>query len=79
MLAAAVAPLLLTEFPVPANVIVARGDGRYEPVPVKIGAEQGGRTEILEGLHGGEKVVASGQFLIDSEASLRGVERRMTQ
>jgi Cu(I)/Ag(I) efflux system membrane fusion protein len=59
-------------------VIVARGEGRYEPVPVKIGAEQGGRTEILEGLQGGEKVVASGQFLIDSEASLRGMERRMT-
>jgi Cu(I)/Ag(I) efflux system membrane fusion protein len=58
-------------------VIVDRGEGRYEPVPVKIGAEQGGRTEILEGLQGGEKVVASGQFLIDSEASLRGIERRM--
>jgi Cu(I)/Ag(I) efflux system membrane fusion protein len=58
-------------------VIVDRGEGRYEPVPVKIGAEEGGRTEVLDGLHGGEKVVASGQFMIDSEASLRGVERRM--
>ena len=43
-----------------------------------IGAEEGGRTEILEGLKGGERVVASGQFLIDSEASLRGAERRMS-
>ena len=59
-------------------VIVDRGEGRFEPVNVKIGAEEGGRTEILEGLAGGERVVASGQFLIDSEASLRGVERRMS-
>jgi Cu(I)/Ag(I) efflux system membrane fusion protein len=59
-------------------VIVDRGEGRYEPVSVRIGAEQGGRTEILEGLAGGERVVASGQFLIDSEASLRGVERRLS-
>ena len=59
-------------------VIVDRGEGRFEPVTVKIGAEEGGRTEILEGLAGGERVVASGQFLLDSEASLRGVERRMS-
>jgi Cu(I)/Ag(I) efflux system membrane fusion protein len=58
-------------------VIVDRGDGRFEPVNVKIGAEEGGKTEVLQGLAGGEKVVASGQFLIDSEASLRGIERRM--
>ena len=58
-------------------VIVDRGEGRFEPVNVKIGAEEGGKTEILEGLSGGERIVASGQFLIDSEASLRGVERRM--
>jgi Cu(I)/Ag(I) efflux system membrane fusion protein len=59
-------------------VIVDRGEGRFEPVNVRIGAEEGGRTEVLEGLAGGERVVASGQFLIDSEASLRGVERRMS-
>ena len=59
-------------------VIVDRGEGRFEPVNVKIGAEEGGKTEVFEGLAGGERVVASGQFLIDSEASLRGVERRMS-
>ena len=59
-------------------VVVDRGNGRYEPVTVKLGAEEGGRSEIREGLAGGERVVASGQFLIDSEASLRGVERRMS-
>ena len=58
-------------------VFVDRGGGRYEPVNVKIGGEEGGKTEVLEGLKGGEKVVASGQFMIDSEASLRGVERRL--
>jgi membrane fusion protein, copper/silver efflux system len=58
-------------------VIVDRGEGRYEPVTVKAGSEEGGRTEVLDGLKGGEKVIASGQFLIDSEASLRGVERRL--
>jgi Cu(I)/Ag(I) efflux system membrane fusion protein len=58
-------------------VIVDRGAGRYEPVEVKTGGESGGKTEIVAGIEAGTKVVASGQFLIDSEASLRGVERRM--
>jgi len=61
-----------------AVVIVDRGDGRFEPVAVKVGRDAGGRTEILEGLEAGTKVVASGQFLIDSEANLRGAERRMS-
>ena len=60
-----------------AVVIVDRGDGRFEPVNVRIGRDSGGKTEILEGIDVGTKVVASGQFLIDSEASLRGVEARM--
>ncbi len=58
-------------------VIVDRGEGRFEPVTVKVGRDEGGRTEVLAGLEAGTRVVASGQFLIDSEASLRGVERRM--
>jgi Cu(I)/Ag(I) efflux system membrane fusion protein len=59
-------------------VVVDRGQGRFEPVDVEIGREDGGRTEILEGIEAGTKVVASGQFLIDSEASLRSAERRMS-
>jgi Cu(I)/Ag(I) efflux system membrane fusion protein len=59
-------------------VVVDRGEGRFEPVDVEIGREEGGKTQILKGLEAGTKVVASGQFLIDSEASLRGAERRMT-
>jgi Cu(I)/Ag(I) efflux system membrane fusion protein len=58
-------------------VIVDRGEGRFDPVDVAIGREEGGRTEILKGIEPGTRVVASGQFLIDSEASLRGAERRM--
>ncbi len=57
-------------------VMVAQPGGRYAPAEVRIGREGGGRTEILAGLSEGEKVVASGQFLIDSEASLSGVQAR---
>ena len=58
-------------------VIVAQADGRFAPVEVETGAEGGGRTEIRKGLEEGQKVVVSGQFLIDSEASLRAAEGRM--
>ena len=58
-------------------VIVAQGDGKFAPVDVEIGMESEGRTEIRKGLEAGQKVVVSGQFLIDSEASLRGTATRM--
>ena len=58
-------------------VMVARGEGRFAPVEVEAGAESGGRTEIRKGLSAGDKVVVSGQFLVDSEASLKGVESRL--
>ncbi|MBP2278595.1 MULTISPECIES: efflux RND transporter periplasmic adaptor subunit [Sphingomonas] len=57
-------------------VMLALDKGRYRPAEVQIGRESGDDTEILAGLSEGEKVVASGQFLIDSEASLSGVEAR---
>lgn len=57
-------------------VMLAKGDGRYRPAEVRAGREGGGQTEILEGLAVGEKVVASGQFLLDSEASLTGIAVR---
>ena len=57
-------------------VMLALEGGRYQPAEVRAGREAGGRTEILAGLTDGEKVVASGQFLIDSEASLTGVQAR---
>jgi Cu(I)/Ag(I) efflux system membrane fusion protein len=58
-------------------VIVANAENRFRPANVEIGAEQHGRTVILSGLEEGERVVVSGQFLIDSEASLRGALERL--
>lgn len=57
-------------------VMLAQPDGRYRPAEIRTGREGGGRTEVLAGLSLGEKVVASGQFLLDSEASLTGVAAR---
>jgi Cu(I)/Ag(I) efflux system membrane fusion protein len=60
-----------------ARVIVQDADGTFRPVAVQAGRSSGDQTEILSGLHGGERVVASGQFLIDSEASLSGALERL--
>ncbi len=59
-------------------VIVADGAGRFTPAEVHPGREHDGQTEILSGLQEGEQVVISGQFLVDSEASLKGVLARMS-
>ncbi len=59
-------------------VMVALGDGKFAPVDVEIGAEANGQSEIHKGLEAGQKVVVSGQFLIDSEASLKGTTTRMS-
>jgi Cu(I)/Ag(I) efflux system membrane fusion protein len=60
-----------------SRVIVVGTDGSFQPVQVRAGRSSGGRTEILMGLKGGERVVTSGQFLIDSEASLSGALERL--
>jgi Cu(I)/Ag(I) efflux system membrane fusion protein len=60
-------------------VMVAQGEGKFMPVDVEIGSEGNGQTEIRKGLEAGQKVVVSGQFLIDSEASLRGTTTRMSE
>ncbi|ODU66622.1 MAG: efflux transporter periplasmic adaptor subunit [Rhodanobacter sp. SCN 65-17] len=59
------------------RVIVAEGNGRFRPVAVRLGRSADGYTAILAGLAGGERVVVSGQFLIDSEASLSGALQRL--
>ncbi|MHB1214018.1 MAG: efflux RND transporter periplasmic adaptor subunit [Thiobacillus sp.] len=59
-----------------ALVIVAEAEGRYRPVEVILGPESGTGTVIVSGLDEGQKIVASGQFLIDSEASLQGIVAR---
>ena len=71
---------------VPAEAVIRTGrrtlvylldaPGRYRPVEVELGAEVDGRVAVLRGLAAGQQVVASGQFLIDSEASLQGLIAR---
>ena len=60
------------------RVILDLGDGRMAPRAVRIGRSADGYTEVLAGLSGGERVVTSGQFLIDSEANLDGTLQRLT-
>jgi Cu(I)/Ag(I) efflux system membrane fusion protein len=52
-------------------VLVERGEGRYEPRPVKLGARVSGYAQVLGGLKPGERVVTSATFLIDAESNLR--------
>lgn len=59
------------------RVIIALGEGRFEARSVTAGIESGEFVEILEGLDENERVVTSGQFLIDSEASMRASLNRM--
>ena len=53
--------------------MLAEGDGRYRPQEITLGREADGRLEVFSGLEEGQAVVTSGQFLIDSEASLQGI------
>ena len=52
-------------------VFIDLGDGKFEPHNVTIGAQSGGRIQILAGLKEGDRVVTSGNFLIDSESQLK--------
>lgn len=58
-------------------VIVAAEAGRFVPTEVTIGRRSGDRIEIRQGLSEGQSIVASGQFLIESEASLSGALERL--
>ena len=60
-------------------VIVAEDQGRFSVVDVDVGMESGGQSEVRKGLQAGQKVVVSGQFLLDSEANLRGSAARMSE
>ena len=60
-------------------IMLAEGEGKYRPVEVSVGRESGDKTEVLAGLEEGQQVVASGQFLLDSEASLRGLTTETEQ
>ncbi len=58
-------------------VILAAGEGRFRAIDVEVGMESGADAEIRKGLNAGDRVVVSGQFLIDSEASLRTTLARL--
>tara|TARA_B110001454_G_C12720530_1_gene434486 strand:- start:3053 stop:4723 length:1671 start_codon:yes stop_codon:yes gene_type:complete len=58
-------------------VMLAEDKGRFRPVEIEAGIESDGQTEVKRGLDVGQRVVVSSQFLIDSEASLKGVEARL--
>jgi Cu(I)/Ag(I) efflux system membrane fusion protein len=59
-------------------VIVAREGGGFDVAEVTVGADAQGRTVILSGLEAGQSIVLSGQFLIDSEASLKSTVSRLS-
>lgn len=60
------------------RVVLVRGNNRFQPVEVIAGEDAGGMIEIRSGLEAGDQVVASGQFLIDSESNLLAGFRRLT-
>ena len=60
------------------RVVLALGEGRFESRTVTAGIESGDWIEILTGIEPGDTVVTSGQFLIDSESSLKASMQRMT-
>jgi len=60
------------------RVVIALGDGRFESRTVTAGIESGDWVAIIEGIQPGDRVVTSGQFLIDSEASLKASTQRMS-
>jgi Cu(I)/Ag(I) efflux system membrane fusion protein len=60
------------------RVIIALGQGRFEARKVTAGIESGDYVEIIQGVNAGDDIVVSGQFLIDSEASMRASLMRMS-
>jgi membrane fusion protein, copper/silver efflux system len=60
-------------------VLVAKGEGRFEPRAVKLGRRGGGFVEVLEGLSPGEEVVTSATFLIDAESNLKAALQSFSQ
>ena len=59
------------------RVVVDLGEGRFQVRPVRLGVESGDRIAIRSGLTAGERVVVSGQFLIDSEADIESALSRL--
>jgi membrane fusion protein, copper/silver efflux system len=60
-------------------VLVAKGEGRFEPRAVKLGRRGDGYVEVLDGVSKGEDVVTAATFLIDAESNLRAALQAFTQ
>ena len=60
-------------------VLVAKGEGRFEPRPVKLGRRGDGYVEIVEGLKAGEDIVTTATFLIDAESNLQSALKTFTE
>jgi Cu(I)/Ag(I) efflux system membrane fusion protein len=60
-------------------VVIALGGGRFAPREVVLGPQGDGFVQVLSGLHEGDEVVTSAQFLIDSESNLREAVRKMVE
>jgi membrane fusion protein, copper/silver efflux system len=60
-------------------VLVAKGEGRFEPRPVKLGRRGDGHVEIVEGLRRGEEIVTTATFLIDAESNLQTALKTFTE
>ena len=59
------------------RVVLSLGDGRFRSQEVETGIESGDRVAILRGLSAGDRIVTSGQFLIDSESDIQSGLSRM--
>ncbi len=59
------------------RVVIDLGEGRFRSQPVRLGLESGDRIAIRSGLAGGERIVTSAQFLIDSESNVGSALSRM--
>src|SRR5262245_29765845 len=60
-------------------VLVAKGEGRFEPRAVKLGRRGDGYIEVLDGINEGEEVVTAATFLIDAESNLKAALQAVTQ
>jgi membrane fusion protein, copper/silver efflux system len=59
-------------------VVIAKGNGYFQPREIKIGRTAGGYTEVFSGVNEGEDIVVSSQFLIDSESNLKAAIMKMS-
>jgi Cu(I)/Ag(I) efflux system membrane fusion protein len=60
-------------------VLVAKGEGRFEPRPVKLGRRGDGYVEVVEGIAEGDEVVTAANFLIDAESNLKAALQAFTR